>query len=179
MPGKVNVEVRCKKCNGTGLSHATRLANEMKDFARQLARVNDSDDRWSAASEKVLENLRDLTKFGASAWSGLNNNKLRTMISQNKDPIGEVVFFVGRVGSDDVVAAPEGGMALRSVTISVGGRSAVLERPLVMDAEVDQTVLCGGVITRRAAEGGGFVIYIDRGYVVRFDGPANDLNGDR
>lgn len=180
-PSKVKVEVRCKKCNGTGLSHATRLANEMKDFARQLGRVNDSDDRWPAASEKVLENLRDLTKFGASAWSRLNNNKLRTMISQNKDPIGEAIFFVGKLESDDVVAAPEGGMALRSMRIELGGNGGnfVFERPLVVDCQVGQGVLCGGVIGRRAIEGGGFVVYVDRGYVVRFDGPANDLNGDR
>lgn len=181
-PTKQQVEVKCKKCEGTGLSHAPRLVNEMKDFARQLGKVNDNDERWPAATEKVLQTLRDLTKFGAKAWQGINNNKLRTMINQNKDPIGESIFFVGRVDSDIVEAAPEGGMALRSMSIRMPGnrlRSAVFERPLVVDAEVDQVVLVGGVIARRAAEGGDFVLYIDRGYVVRFDGPANDLKEGR
>lgn len=181
-PTKEKVEVKCKKCQGTGLSHAPRLVNEMKDFARQLGKVNDNDERWPAASEKVLQTLRDLTKFGAKAWQGINNNKLRTMVNQNKDPIGEAIFFVGRVDSDIVEAAPEGGMALRSMSIRMPGsrhRSAVFERPLVVDAEVDQVVLVGGVIARRAAEGGDFVLYIDRGYVVRFDGPANDLKEGR
>jgi hypothetical protein len=182
MPTRQKVEVRCKKCNGTGLSGTPRLVNEMKDFARQLAKVNDGDDRWPAASEKVLQVLRDLTRFGATTWSDLNNNKLRTMINQNKDPIGEVIFFVGKVDSDEVVAAPEGGMALRSMSIRLSGNgrgSTVFERPLVVDAGVEQEVLCGGVIARRAVEGGNFVLYIDRGYVVRFDGPVDDHKDGR
>lgn len=181
-PTKQNVEVQCKKCEGSGLSQAPRLVNEMKDFARQLSKLNENDDRWPDASEKVLQTLRDLTKYGATAWSKLNNNKLRTMVNQNKDPVGEIIFFVGWVGSDELVAAPEGGMALRSMNINASGEgrgSTVFERPLVVDADAGQLVLCGGVIARRAVVGGDFTLYIDRGYVVRFDGPTNDLKERR
>lgn len=179
--------VRCGRCNGSGLSTSSLLVNTMKDFGRQLARLNDADERWPAASERVLKNFRDIAKYGAAAWASLNNNKLQTMISQNVDPKGEAIFFVGRLNSDRVEAAPEGGMAVRTMHVSLtgGGRAGasgevIFERPLVVDAsDADDVVLCGGVIARRAADGGRFVIYIDRGYVVRFDGPADDLDGDR
>ncbi|MBY0112489.1 MAG: hypothetical protein K2Y21_06680 [Phycisphaerales bacterium] len=172
-PTITKVEGPCTKCNKNGLSTGPRLPNELKDFARQLLRVDDNSEKWPAASEKVIDRLRELTKFGSAAWTALNNNRIQTLIQQNKDPVGESVFFVGDVTFDRVEEAPEGGMAKRSLTIDVSNIKAaetIFEQPLIYDAAVEERVLCGGVIKRRAVQNGGFVLVIERGYVVRFSG---------
>lgn len=162
-----DVLAECPTCSGEKLTKEPRLVAAARTFAKTLAQVDITSERWPDAHDDLLINLRKLVDLGKTAWKSRLNQSIGVLLTGTVQKTAQPIVFVGFLDQDRQKNETED----RVLWISVGNTSVRFEKPRLVDSTglgqvVPLTVLCGGWLTSREDDNGRFVSVIENGFVM-------------
>ncbi|MBX3381012.1 MAG: hypothetical protein KF805_13040 [Phycisphaeraceae bacterium] len=161
------VTVDCAACDGERLTKDKRLIAGGNTFARTLAQIDITDERWPAAHDDLLTNLRELVDLGKAAWRSRLNKTIGVLLTGTVIKNAQPIVFVGYLDQE----RQKNETGKRVLWVSVGNTSVRFEKPRLVDSSglgqvFPLSMLCGGWLVRREDDGGRFVSVIENGFVM-------------
>lgn len=162
-----DVLAECPTCSGEKLTKEPRLAAAAKTFAKTLAQVDITSERWPDAHDDLLANLHTLVDLGKSAWKSRLNQSIGVLLTGTVLKSAQPIVFVGFLDQERQKNETDD----RVLWISVGNTSVRFEKPRLVDSTglgqvVPLSVLCGGWLVQREDETGRFVSVVENGFVM-------------
>ncbi|MGH7242629.1 MAG: hypothetical protein ACREJD_04360 [Phycisphaerales bacterium] len=126
-----------------------------------------ADERWPAAHDELLTQLRELVNLGKAAWELRLNKTIGVLLTGTVLKTAQPIVFVGTLDQERQKNETDD----RVLWVSVENTSVRFERPrLVNSTGLGQVfplkVLCGGWLVRREDDKGKFVSVIENGFVM-------------
>jgi len=162
-----DVTVDCPTCDGEKLTKETRLLAAGKTFAKTLSQIDTTDERWPAAHDDLLTNLRELVDLGKAAWKSRLNKTIGVLLTGTVVKTAQPIVFVGTLDQERQKNETDE----RVLWVRVENTSVRFERPRVVDSSglgwvAPAWVICGGWLVRREDDGGRFESVIEGGFVM-------------
>lgn len=162
-----DVLAECPTCSGEKLTKEPRLVATAKTFAKTLAQVDITSERWPDAHDDLLSNLRKLVDLGKTAWKSRLNQSIGVLLTGTVQKTAQPIVFVGFLDQDREKNETDD----RVLWISVGNTRVRFEKPRLVDSTglgqvVPLSVLCGGWLVQREDATGRFVSVVENGFVM-------------
>jgi len=166
-PKTKDVTVDCPTCEGEKLTKETRLLAASNTFAKTLSQIDTTDQRWPAAHDDLLTNLRKLVDLGKAAWESRLNNTIGVLLTGTVIKNAQPIVFVGTLDQERQKNETDD----RVLWVRVDNTSVRFEKPRLVDSSelgsvAPSSVLCGGWLVRREDDGGRFVSVIEGGFLM-------------
>jgi hypothetical protein len=161
------ITVDCPTCDGEKLTKEKRLIAAANTFAKTLAQIDTADERWPAAHDDLLTNLRKLVDLGGAAWKSRLNKTIGVLLTGTVLKTAQPIVFVGTLDQE----RQKNETGDRVLWVRVENTSVRFEKPRVVDSSglgsvFPLSVVCGGWLVRREDDSGRFVSVIEGGFVM-------------